>query len=184
MHFRRHLRGSARITFSAMTAALSLVCLYVASMMPGGSPALYFVASVLSAGLVLEGEDAFALLTYAATSALALLLVPNKLLCVPYVAMAGHYVVFKLFIERRLPGLIALVPKIIYMAAFTALAVWLCVPIFGYDALAALSKLPVPMWAGILLALIVLVAYDWLLTYTIRFYDASIRPILAGKRRR
>ena len=182
MHNRRQLRGSQRITFSAMTVALSLVCLYIASLLPGGSPALYFIASVLTAGLVLEGEGVFAILAYIATSLLAYLLVPNKLMTVPYIAMAGHYCVYKLFIERRITSrLIQLIPKIIYMSAFTALAVWLCVPIFGYD---ALSNLPVPLWAAIILALIILAVYDWLLTYTIRFYDVSIRPMLIGKRGR
>ncbi len=176
------MRGTQRVTFSAMTVALSMVCLYVASLLPGGSPALYFIASVLAAGLVLEGEGAFAILAYIATSILAALIVPNKLMTVPYIALAGHYCIFKLFIERRVASrLIQLIPKLVYMAAFTALAVWLCIPVFGYDALA---NLPVPLGVAIALAIVVLVAYDWLLTYTIRFYDISIRPMLIGKRGR
>ena len=182
MRNRRPLRGSQRVTLSAMTVALSLVCLYVASLLPGGSPALYFVASVLTAGLVLEGEGVLAILVYIATSALAIFLVPNKLMTAPYIAMTGHYCVYKLFIERRVNSrLVQLIPKLVYMSAFTALAVWLCGLLFGYDALA---NLPVPLWAAILLALVILVAYDWLLTYTIRFYDVSIRPMLIGKRGR
>ncbi len=165
-----------------MTVALSLVCLYIASLLPGGSPALYFIASVLTAGLVLEGEGVFAILAYIAASLLAYLIVPNKLMTVPYIAMTGHYCVFKLFIERRVASrLVQLIPKLIYMSAFTALAVWICVPLFGYDALA---NLPVPLGAAIALALVILVAYDWLLTYTIRFYDVSIRPLLVNKRGR
>ena len=165
-----------------MTVALSLVCLYIASLLPGGSPALYFIASVLTAGLVLEGEGVFAILAYIAASLLAYLIVPNKLMTVPYIAMTGHYCVFKLFIERRAANkFIQLIPKLIYMSAFTALAVWICVPLFGYDALA---NLPVPLGAAIALALVILVAYDWLLTYTIRFYDVSIRPLLVNKRGR
>ena len=165
-----------------MTVALSLVCLYVASLLPGGSPALYFIASVLTAGLVLEGENVLAILVYIATSALAIILVPNKLMTAPYIAMTGHYCVYKLFIERHVSSrLVQLIPKLIYMLAFTALAVRLCVLVFGYDALA---NLPVSFWAAIGLAIVILIAYDWLLTYTIRFYDISIRPILIGKRGR
>ena len=165
-----------------MTVALSLVCLYIASLLPGGSPALYFIASVLTAGLVLEGESALAILAYIATSALAVFLVPNKLMTTPYIAMTGHYCVYKLFIERHVINRLAqLLPKLLYMSGFTALAVWLCMPVFGYDALA---NLPVPLWAAVGLALVILAAYDWLLTYTIRFYDVCVRPMIIGKRGR
>lgn len=179
---RMRLRGSQKITFSAMIIALSVVCLYIASLLPGGSPALYFIASVLVAALVLEDEPMLAVLAFIAVSVLAMLVVPNKLMVMPYAALLGHYCVFKLAIERIVRGKVGrFALKLVYLNAFTALALWLCAEIFGFSP--DFSEI-LPLWALIPIAEAILVVYDLLLTYTIRFYSANIRQLLVGRNRR
>lgn len=88
------------LTLSAMVSALSVVLLYLGSVIEVLDLSMALIASVLCTFIVIEARGAWPYLTYAVTSVLSLLLLPNKFIAVVYVLFAGIYPIVKEYIER------------------------------------------------------------------------------------
>jgi len=126
----RKLSESRQITLSAMVVALSLLCLYAADIFPVGRIALYVIASGFIYVLACEGAYVSAILTYLATSALAFLILPNRLSVLPYAVLLGHYGIMKTFFstkvsDRALRVLLNLLYCNMFIAASAAIAYYL-----------------------------------------------------------
>ncbi len=98
--------GAGRIALTAMLAALSLLFLYGASVIPSGQLGLVAAAGLFPAAALVSGGVSAAWLCYAATGLLALILVPDKTSAVLYLLFFGLYPILKHFIERlkKLPA--------------------------------------------------------------------------------
>ena len=83
-----------------MFAALSLVLLLGSSLFPTLDYTLPAVAGLVPALLLIRGEKRAAVLVYAATSLLALLLLPRRDVALFYSLMFGHYPLTKSALER------------------------------------------------------------------------------------
>lgn len=98
--------------------ALSVVCLYFASFIPGFEMTLYAVSSVLVAVMMIESKGRGGWLLYGAVSLISLMILPNKLGAVPYILFFGLYPVVKSYIERIQNTTLQLVVK---FGAFTVI---------------------------------------------------------------
>ena len=158
-----------------MFAAMSLVFLYLASILPVGRIAAYFLSSVFVMGLALEEEYGLAWLAFAAVSALSLLLMPDILRVVPYVLFFGHYGISKYYIETRIKDkVMGYILKLLYYNAALILTYLLAQGIIKQDIL----DLGIPFWAVIILAEAVFVLYDYLFTKATSFYLDNFRRFL------
>ena len=97
-----------------MFAAMTLIVLYLAAILPSGRLSLYFLSSIFIAGLLVEDEPVTALMTFAVVSGLGLLIVPNLLTVLPYVLLFGHYGTGKYFIEKIRDKVTAFILKLLY----------------------------------------------------------------------
>lgn len=140
------------IALGGITAALIAICLYAASIVPGGKLGFYFIAAFLPVLMLLEGYRAGALLSAGAAAALLLLLLPNKMTVLPYVCFLGWYAALRdCLIGKRL-----LTARAILLVAFNAgVALWwvLSVNLLGFDPAMMFGRvLPAWLWVGIALA--------------------------------
>ncbi len=163
-----------KLTFCAILSALSVVLLYLGSILPTGRLALVAVAALLPAAAVVQCGLVWGAAVYAVSAALSLLLLPAKGCAVLYALVLGHYGVLKSLIERigKLP--LEWICKVALFAAllsalFFAFRWALVLP----ERFAALA-LPVLLVGGVA----VYVVYDLLFTRLIGLYLTRVQPKL------
>lgn len=163
-----------RVSLTAMFAAMSLVFLYLASVLPAGRVVSYFLSSVFVMGLVLEEEIGLAWLMFAVVSALSLLLMPDILRVVPYVLFFGHYGIGKYYIQTRVRDkVMAYILKLLYYNAALVLTYLLAKSVIEQDVLNL-----APFWVVIIIAEIAFVVYDYAYTKATTYYFNNIRRLL------
>jgi hypothetical protein len=98
MNFRANRAG--RVALTAVLGALSLIFLYLASVLPTGRLGLVAVAGLFPAAAVVSSGLAAGALCYAGTGLLGLLLVADKGAALLYLLFFGLYPLVKYEIER------------------------------------------------------------------------------------
>lgn len=177
----RRLSIAKTITLGAMCAALGLLCLYAAAVLPTGRIAAYFLSSVLVYVLCAESAYIGALAVYITTSLLALILIPDRAAAVPYIVLLGHFGIFKTWFDSVMPDkVVQSAVKVLYCDVFTVLGVFAAIKLFGFD-MTTLS-VALPIWAIVLIMQAAFFAYDKLYWMCQRFYDERIRPAISPRR--
>jgi hypothetical protein len=165
--------GRARdLAFSAMAAALGVVLLFLAGILPAGRLALIGVAGLPAALVRFRSGWSFGLGCFAATTLLALLFSSMKSAVVLYAAFLGYYPMVKGSLER-LPRIVLryVVKLALFNAAFAVLLLFASAVLT--DALPAGLPLPLLLAGGSAVFLV----YDIALTQLILFANRR----LAGK---
>jgi hypothetical protein len=160
-------RKTRKITLSAIISALTVGVLYVASIWQTGFIGLTALASIFAAAAVIEAGLASGLYVYAVSSALGMLLLPDKAAPLLYTIFFGYYPVVKSLIERGKSVTVMWILKIaVWTAAFAVI-----VP--GIILLGAGAHMPS---LAILypLTTIVFVIFDYGFTKLIRFYVVRV----------
>ena len=151
-----------KLAFSAIVTALSVVFLYVGALLELLDVTAAALASFCVLWVTVEFGKRWALAVYAASSILALLLLPTKLPAVLYVGLFGYYPPLKAFYEQKLHGALVWAAKL----ATTNAAVLCMILVARYVAANAL-------WFEILLLVtfnLVFVLYDRAITRLMRAY--------------
>ena len=170
----RFKRTAHRVSLTAMFAAMSLLFLYLAAVLPTMRLAMFFLSSIFIMGLILEEEIGLAFLMYIAVSALGLLfLLPHIVYVLPYVIFFGHYGIGKYYIETRIKDkVVGYIIKLLYYNVALVLIYLL--------AQAALKEMldALPIWALLLFAEAAFVIFDYLFTKVTAYYFNNIRRYL------
>ncbi len=171
----RFTRTAHRMSLTSMFTVMSMIFLYLASILPAGRVAAYFLSSVFVMGLALEEEYGLAWLMFAAASAVSLLLVPDMLRVVPYVLFFGHYGIGKYYLETHMKDKVTgYILKLLYYNAALILIYLFARNIVKQDVL----YLGIPLWAVIILAEVAFVLYDFLFTKITSYYVNNLRRLL------
>ncbi len=172
----RFHRTAHRVSLTAMFASMSLLFLYLASVLPTMRIAMYFLSSVFVMGLVIEEEPGLAILMFICVSLLSLLLMPNPFAsALPYIFFFGHYGIGKYYIQSRVKDKVAAyVLKLIYYNIALALIYLLAQEIFFKPVLDA----GIAFWLLIVLAEAAFVLYDFVFDKVTAFYFNNIRRFL------
>lgn len=173
------LSASTKISLAAMAAAISVVMLYAAGMIPNIRLVLLLVSSVTIYALLCEGEFLFAFLAYIAAGLISLLIVPDKTFAFLYIGLFGHYAIFKVFIDSKVKDkIIAHCIKLLYCNAFLALGIFLALKVFNI----AVPDISLPQWLIIVAAEVLLIVFDLLQSFAFRIYEYRIRSTLVPRR--
>lgn len=144
------------LTFCAMMTALSLLCLIMASAMPGMRLAFTAIAGVVAALTVVQGNLKYGLFTVVATAILSVLIVPAKEIALLYAVFFGPYTLVKNLIERLHNLILEWVLKLIFCAVVAALLF-----VFADSVLAMVpAVLAGQIWLFLPAVLVVFAAYD------------------------
>lgn len=164
------------ITLSAVFTALSVVFLYLASVMPTGQLGFSALASLCGVCVVIETGIGGGLGVFAATSILGFLLIPEKTYMLLYVCFFGYYPVVKLLFERFRSPVLGWVCKLaVFAAALTVLLFAFRLTLFD------VSFLSGRRWLLYIVLGAVFVVFDLGVTQVIGYYRVKISPHL-GKR--
>lgn len=156
-----------------MFTAFALIFLYLAAIIPALRLGLYFISGIFTAGLTVEKRPGWAMIMFAATSGLGLLIVPNFLLMIPYICLFGHYAIGKYIFERTRNKAISFIMKLLYFNAGLALIYFFAWDFFGQGVLADF-----PFFLLIILAQAAFIVYDFIFSKVIAFYVTSVRKAL------
>ncbi len=162
-----------KIALGGVVSGLSIVSLYLASILPTNRLLFFALSSIFIAAVVIEYGVSTAFSTYIAISLLGLVLVPNKLMMHPYIFFFGYYGIIKYYIEKKNSLILEWAIKIFIFNA----ALWIMYAIAQvFIAQNIVNEYGLSFMA--VLAQIVFVAYDIGYTAAISYYRKNIRSRL------
>lgn len=133
-----------KLSISLMVTALSLVALYAGGMFGYAGYGLVFFASVFMHALLCESLYGMSIFTFLLTAGVAFFISPDKIPVAVYVALLGHYPIFKRLIDNKLRDkIIGACIKALYCTAWVTGGV--CILVFIMD-MKIPAELPVPIW--------------------------------------
>ncbi len=115
---------SSDMAFAGICTAVSVVLLYVASVVPTARLALCAVVSAMVCLVVIKSGIKGALSLYVAVTALSAIILPDKAIAVAYGMVFGIYPVIKAFIEKRNNLLLEWICKIVLFVLYSALVIF------------------------------------------------------------
>ena len=157
---------SKALAYGALSTALTVVVLYMGSVLPTARLALLCVSSLGVVLMELRFDWHRGLTVYAAAALLAVLLLPEKTMALAFVLLPGWYPLAKLRLERLSAPWLRFGGKLL-LASFVVLPVML----IGKDYFLAS---PLPLWQLILGCELVFLVYDYALTQIILLYMRKI----------
>lgn len=166
------MRKTKKLVFCGILAALAVLCILGAGVLPTGRLALLCLASCMTAVICMECGWQYGLAGFAAASVVSLLLAPNKIIALVYVAFLGYYPVCKYWIERIGQLAKEWCVKVVLFLAVSAAAV------AGMGTLFPDAVLPVGIGWIVAAGGIVLSIYDFAMSLFIRFYRERISNII------
>ncbi len=177
----KRLSVSKRVTLGGMVTAVAVLCLYAASVLPAGVLVCYFFAAMTSVVLTIENAYGIALVSYAATSALAFFILPDKTPAYIYTLLLGHYAIFRSALHAHVHGkVLRVLAKVLYCDFFLGVGVFL--------AFRLLAEFPftmpewLPIWAALILLEAGIVVFDILFGAGVILYETHIRRLLVPRR--
>ena len=162
--------SATKIAYPAILGALSLVFIYIASMVPSGNWGFVAIAGLFPAAAVISVSLPSGILCWVGASVLAFLLIPSKFCALLYSVLFGLYPIVKALIERLHKNMICYLLKLIFFnAAFTLIYV-----IMRAVVLDSLPSALHAVWLIYVVGNIVFLAYDFGFSRLISFYIARI----------
>ncbi len=117
-------KKTAALVFSALMSAMSVSVMLIGMLYPGGKLGFMALASLFITAAVAECGYQYAGLAYGVSAALALLLLPDKSLCMYFVLFFGYYPIVKSVCERFKSRSLGYIVKLaVFNAALTVMAV-------------------------------------------------------------
>ncbi len=174
MGSRRYSAGAGRTALVGVLAALSLVVLYLAALVPTGQLGLVAAAGLMPAAAVISAGLPAGVFCYGVTGILGLLLTPDKGSAALYLLFFGLYPLVKCLIERlrRLP--LEWACKLAFFNLALA-AAWLTL---RATLLAGLPAIFEGLWAMCALGNVTFVVYDLGFSRLITFYRTRIDKLV------
>lgn len=102
----RTVRNSSKTALGGIVAALSVVMMFLTTVIPMLTYALPAAAGILLVVMVIDVDKKWAFGVYAAVSILSLLILPDKEAAVMYVFFFGHYPIVKAILEGKCKGVL------------------------------------------------------------------------------
>ena len=153
------MRNTKKLTFSALSCGLSLVLLYIASLIQTGTLAIQYAVGLAVMLTVSQCGIIYGFSAYAATGLLCLILLPDKSAAISYLIYFGSIPLMKFFAEKC-PRILEWIIKLIFINIF------ICGLYFVFRTV-VLTALPfVYLWIGALISAII---YDLLLSFGFSF---------------
>lgn len=159
---------SSKIAKGGLFTALSLILIYLSSIMPTNKLALISAASFIIPISILNIGVKMTSVVYLAVSILALILIPSKGIAIFYILFFGLYGFVKLYIEKIRKLSIELFLKLSFFNIVLVFCSFLYTQFFAAMInIEPYTKYLIPV---IILAQVAFIAYDYLVSLLIQYY--------------
>ncbi len=167
------MNNSKKISLGAMITVLSIILLYTTSVIPTARIFLISLTSFLIAVLIIDAGIKVAILSFISTSILGFLLVPNKILLVPYVTFLGYYGIIKSSIESINNLALEWIIKIVVFNIAACLNYLLISKLIG-----TVIALPFSIWLVVLALQVLFITYDYMFSLFIAYYTTQLKKYI------
>ncbi len=165
---------ASKVAYPAILGAVSLILVYIASVVPSGNWGFVAIAGLFPAAAVISVGMKAGFLCWAGVSILSFLLLPGKFCALLYTALFGLYPMVKALIERLRRRALEYVLKLVFFnAAFTL--IYLVMKTAVLDSLPAVLGVT---WILYVVANIVFLLYDFGFSKLIVFYITRIERVI------
>lgn len=161
---------SARTAVGGIVSALSIVLMFLTSVIPSLTYALPAAAGILLTVIVIEIDKKWAFGVYAAVSLLSVLLIADKEAALMYIMFFGYYPILKGVFEGKLNPIVSWILKFAVFNIGVVLATIISVYVFNipFD---EMEKYGIKAAIGLLAAgNVVFLIYDFAMTNLIKLY--------------
>ena len=169
------MKNTKKLTLSAILAALSVVLLLLGTLLSVADLCALLITSFIVLFALMAVSGVYPWLLYAVTGVLSLILVPDKLIPLLYIAFAGLYPLLKFRLDR--------LPRVI---SWTLKELWFNIALIGGTALSLLvlsggdASLPIPLAVtGFAVMNVCFILFDITLKRFVRIYFNRIEPRLS-----
>ena len=120
--------------------------------------------------VVIEHGSKHALLVYLSSSILSFIIVPNKLIVLPYIAFFGYYAILKSLIEKSNKIFFEWIMKLLaYNLAMYI--VYLLTSKMFFDSI----TIKLPIWVVFIIMEIIFILYDYCFSLAIQYYNTKLK---------
>jgi len=167
-----------KVTLGGVLTALGLICIYLANLLPTTRLTFLAIGSMFIFVMVIEFGVRAALATYAATSLLAVAILPFNLLAILYIIFFGYYGVVKYYIEKINHLILEWVIKIIFFNLLMAGLYMLILIIPSFKNMMDTSAGAFTVWSTVALGEIAFIVYDYGYSIVISYYKNRLKKLL------
>ncbi|MDD4199995.1 MAG: hypothetical protein PHS19_01250 [Eubacteriales bacterium] len=168
-----------KITMGGICLALAVVFIFLATIVPGIELTLFAISSLFTVIMIMETGSrdgnrhslGGAVLLYVGASILGLILIPNKLALIPYIAIFGYYPILKYCIEKIKSGILQITLKVIYFAAILSFGLLAFKTVIAQS----ISFPDYPVAVLIIAGTALMIFYDYILSFLINWYIRRFR---------
>lgn len=164
------MKTSVKVSLGGIVAALSLVLMFLTSVIPFGTYAFPAFAGILTVLIVFNLGYGYAFAIYLITAVLSFLLVTDKEAALYYAAFLGYYPIIKGLIERISSKVVQYIIKIVLFNAAMIAAFYIGIKILSVpEESFNLFGVYLP-WLFLLIGNIIFVLYDLCITRLVTLY--------------
>lgn len=165
------MKRNKKLILSSIAAALALFLMIAASIIPIGTYAIPVIASLLYIVIIREVSCGWAVMSYAVTSIMSLILCANKETAINFILFFGYYPILKMLLEKIKPSVLKIIVKLIIFNIAMVAIFYIAKYVFLIpDSSYIVFGLYVP-WVILLAGNVVFIIYDYALTGIISQYD-------------
>ena len=162
-------KKTRKLTLSALFAALSVASLYIASVWPTGQYGIVAFASLFVAAAVIDIGPAYGFYVFIVSSALGMLILPNKAAPLLFILFFGYYPVVKSIVEKIGNRVVQWFLKLaVFNAALSVIYLFLKDMLLGFS-----ERIP-GVFTIYLLGSAVFALYDYGFSNALRLYKERI----------
>ena len=173
------ISGSQKIMLAVMVIALELVFIYASGMFGLPGYVILLISSAAAYTLTCEGLYGIAFFTYITAGVAGILISPDKISAIAFLAFFGHYPLFKTYVDSNTKNKIAaMCIKLLYCNAWVIAA--LLIVIFAMK-IPLPTDLPIPMGVCVLIAEAGFFIFDLLHSAAKWLYTEKIRSGILPK---
>lgn len=174
---KKSVKDSAKTSLGGVIAALSIVLMFLTSIMPTMTYALPAAAGVLITVIVIEINKKWAFGVYAAVSLLSILLVADKEAAVMYVMFFGYYPILKAVFERRFSKTVSMILKLTVFNISMVIAFLISTYVFMIPFEEMEKYGPIAAFGLLAVGNVIFVIFDFALSNLITIYNMKWRRI-------
>lgn len=164
---------SKELAAGGFTVLLTVLLLYFSYILPTGRLFFFSLSTVFISVMVIEYGQKAAFITYTATALLGFIIIPDKLILVPYILFFGYYGILKSFLEKKKKIFFEWVIKLLLYNLALLILYLLYVGFFG---LPVTGHLPLSLL--VLILELYFLIYDYCYTMAVSYYMKVLRDII------
>jgi hypothetical protein len=163
------------VSLGGILLALVTIVLLLAIYSPVNKLSLYALSSFFIAVMIIVLGIKAGWLFYISSCLLALIVIPDKIGVIPYLAFFGVYGMVKLYIERLDKLILEYILKLAYFNLFVIVSLQF---IKGFFQENLFSKIPFPLWAVLVILELLFLVYDYVFTLFIQYFNSKLRRLI------